>query len=113
MTAKIRLKIKRRERTRKSEIKEQDVGKLRKKEVKEEFIKEATANIQNTQLQEVEVVNEIWNKINKGINEAAGKITAKEERPQRNSWFEEECQITSKNEKGAQNKAIDRNVRKK
>jgi hypothetical protein len=41
----------------------------------------------------VEAVNEIWNKIKKGINEAAGKIIGKEERPQRNIWFEEECQI--------------------
>jgi hypothetical protein len=30
----------------------------------------------------------------KGIHEAAGKITGKQDRPQRNSWFEEECQIT-------------------
>jgi hypothetical protein len=49
--------------------------------VKEEFIKEVTENIQNTQLKEVEDTNEIWNKIKKGINEEAGKIIAKGERP--------------------------------
>ena len=65
MTAKIRLKIKRSERTKKSEIKKQEIGKQNKKKVKEEFIKEATAYIQNTQLQEVEVVNELWKKMNK------------------------------------------------
>jgi hypothetical protein len=31
-----------------------------------------TANIQNNNL-EVEDINEIWNKIKKGVNEAAGK----------------------------------------
>jgi hypothetical protein len=30
--------------------------------------------------------------IKKGINEAAGKIIGKAERPHRSSWFEEECQ---------------------
>jgi len=29
----------------------------------------------------------------KGIKEAAGKIIGKAERAQRNSWFDEECQI--------------------
>jgi hypothetical protein len=66
-----------------------EIGKQNKKEVKEEFIKEATANIQNTQLQEVEVINELWNKTKKGKSEAAGKIIGKEERPQRNGWFDE------------------------
>jgi len=41
----------------------------------------------------VENINEIWNKLKKGISEAAGKIIGKSERPHRNSWFEEECQI--------------------
>jgi len=41
----------------------------------------------------VEDMNEIWNKIKEGINEAAGKVIGKEERPQRNIWVEEECQI--------------------
>jgi 1,2-phenylacetyl-CoA epoxidase catalytic subunit len=43
------LKIKRSEKTKKSEIKKWDVGKLSKKEVKEEFIKKVTANVQITQ----------------------------------------------------------------
>jgi len=75
----IRVKIK------KSEILKRDIGKLNKKEVKEEFIKEVTANVQNTQLQRMEDIKEILNKIKKGINEAAMKIR-KEERPQRNNW---------------------------
>jgi hypothetical protein len=50
-----------------------------------------TAYIQNNNLEEVEDINEIWNKIKIGINEAAGKIIGKEERPQRNRWFDEEC----------------------
>jgi len=41
----------------------------------------------------VEDTNEIWNTIKNGINEAAGKIIGKEERPQRNRWFDEECHI--------------------
>jgi len=90
--AKIRLKIKRSEKTKKSEIKKWDIGKLNKKEVKEELIGEIT-DVQNTHLEEVEDINEKWNKAKKGINEAAGKIIGKEERPQRNSWFDEECQI--------------------
>ena len=47
------MKIKRSENTKKSEIQKRDIGKLNKKEVKE-FIKEVTANVQNTQLQGVE-----------------------------------------------------------
>ena len=65
VTAKIRLKIKRSKRTTKIEIMEWEIGKQNKKEVKEEFIKEATANIQNTQLQEMKVVNELWKKTKK------------------------------------------------
>ena len=91
---------------------EWEIGKQNKKEVKEEFIKEATANIQNTQLQEMKVVNELWKKTKKWINEAAAKITVKEERPQRKSWFDEECQMTLENKKGAYNKSINRNTRK-
>ena len=45
-----------------------DNGKLHKKEVKEEFIKEVTANVQNTELQEVEDINKILNKIKKRNN---------------------------------------------
>jgi len=37
----------------KSEIKKWDIGKQNRKKVKEEFIKEVMANIQNTQLEEV------------------------------------------------------------
>jgi hypothetical protein len=33
----------------------------------------------------LEDLNEIWNKIKPGINEAAGKVIGKEEGPQRNS----------------------------
>jgi len=50
VTAKIRLKIMRSERSKKSEIRNWDIGKLNKKEVGEEFIQEVTANIQNMQL---------------------------------------------------------------
>jgi len=42
-----------------SEIKKLNIGKINKKEVKEEFIKVVTANVQNTQLEEVEDMNEI------------------------------------------------------
>jgi len=38
----------------------------------------------------------------KGINEAAGKIIGKEERPQRRIWFDEECQIILEDEKSLQ-----------
>jgi hypothetical protein len=47
--SKIRLKIKRSEKTQKSAIKKWDIGKLNKTEVKEEFIKEVRANVQNIQ----------------------------------------------------------------
>ena len=52
--AKIRLKIKRRQKIKKSEIKKQDAGKLNTNDTKEEIIEEVTANGQNTQLEEVE-----------------------------------------------------------
>jgi len=51
------LKIKRSEKTEKSEIQIWDIGKLNKKEVKDEFIKDVATNVQNTQLQEVEDIN--------------------------------------------------------
>jgi len=63
--------------TKKGEIKKGDISKLNKKEVQEVFIKEVTANIQNTQLEEVEDINKTWKKIKKGINEAVGKIIRK------------------------------------
>jgi hypothetical protein len=46
--AKIRVKMKS-EKTKKSDIKKQNIGKLNKEDIKEEFIKQITANIQNTQ----------------------------------------------------------------
>jgi len=46
--AKIELKMKRSEKTKKSEVKKWDIGKVNKKEVKEEFIKEVTTNVQNS-----------------------------------------------------------------
>jgi len=55
----------------------------------------------------VEDINEIWIKITKqGINEEAGKIIEKGERPQRNSWFVKECQIILEGKKRAYNKMI-------
>ena len=39
------------------------IGKVNKKGVNEEFIKEVTANVQNTQLEELEDINKMWNKI--------------------------------------------------
>jgi hypothetical protein len=63
ITDQIRLKFKRSEKTKKSEIKIWDIVKLNKKEVKEEFIKDIAANVQNTQLQEAEDINEISNKM--------------------------------------------------
>ena len=63
MRAKIRLQIKRSEKSKKSELKKWDVSTLYKNEVKEEFIKEVTANIQHIQLEEGEDVNEICNKL--------------------------------------------------
>jgi len=66
--AKIRLKIKGSEKNKKSETQKWDIGKLNKKEVTEEFIKEVTANVQNTQLEEVEDINKIWNTTKKRNN---------------------------------------------
>jgi len=97
-------------RLKKNEIEKWDIGKLNKKEVKEEFIREVT-DIQNTHLEEVEDIHEMWNKAKKGINEEAGKIIGKEERPQRNSWFDEECQILLEDKKRFYNKMINRNAK--
>jgi len=47
----------------------------------------------------------------KGISEAAGKMVRKEERPQRKSWFDKECQIMLADKKRAYNKMINRNTR--
>jgi 1,2-phenylacetyl-CoA epoxidase catalytic subunit len=44
-----RVRVKRSEKTKKSEIKKWDIVKLSKKEVKEEFIKKVTTNVKNTQ----------------------------------------------------------------
>jgi hypothetical protein len=59
-------------------------------------------------------------KIKKRINEAAGKIIRKEERPQRNIWFEEECQIILQDKKALATKLLteisdkkSKNIRKK
>jgi hypothetical protein len=38
---------------------------INKKEVKDEFIKEVTSNVQNTQLEEVVRTNESWKKFQK------------------------------------------------
>jgi len=84
------LKIKRTEKTKKSEIEKWDIGKINKKQV-----------------EEVEDVNEMWIKVTKrGINEEAGKIIGKKERPQRNSWFVKECHIVLESKKRAYNKMI-------
>jgi hypothetical protein len=48
--------------------------------------------------------------IQRGINETAGKIIGKEER-QRNSWFDEECQIILEDKKRAYSKVINRHTR--
>jgi 1,2-phenylacetyl-CoA epoxidase catalytic subunit len=58
VTAKIILETKRNAKTEKSEIKKWDIGELNIKEVQEKFIKKVTANVQNTQLEEVEDINE-------------------------------------------------------
>jgi hypothetical protein len=55
-------------------------------------------------------INKIWNKIQKGINEAVGQIIGKDERPQRNSRFDKECQRVLEVKKRAYNKMIKRNI---
>jgi hypothetical protein len=55
-------------------------------------------------------VEEICNTIKKGISEAGRKME-KEEIPQRNSWFDEECQIILEDKKIAYNKMINGNKR--
>jgi hypothetical protein len=59
-------------------MKKWDIGKINMEDIKEEFFEEVTVNIQNTQREEIEVINKIWNKIKKVINEAAGKKIGKE-----------------------------------
>jgi hypothetical protein len=61
----------------------------------------------------VEDMNGILNKIKKGINEAAGKIIGKEERPQRYIWFEEECQIILQDKKALTTKLLTENQTKR
>jgi hypothetical protein len=61
--AKIRLKINRCAKNKKSETKKWDIGQINTKEVQEEFIVEVAANVQSTQFKKVEYINEIWNKI--------------------------------------------------
>ena len=53
---------------------------------------------------------EIWNKIKKGINEAAGEIIGKEG-PQRNKWFDEEFKTLWEDKMRAYSKTINRNTR--
>ena len=67
------MEIMKSEKIKKSEIRIWNFGELNKKEVKEKFFKEVTASTQNTQLEDAEDINDIWNKIKKGINEAVGK----------------------------------------
>jgi predicted nucleic acid-binding Zn ribbon protein len=55
-------------------------------------------------------INEMWNRIEKGISEAAEEIIGKEERPQRNIWYDEECPIMLKDKKRAYNTMINRNT---
>lgn len=56
----------------------------------------------------MEDINDIWNKIQKGINEAARRKMGKEEIPQRSSWFDEEC---LEDKKKVRNTVIKRNTR--
>ena len=79
--------------------------------MKEEFFKEVTTNVQKPQLEGVEDINEIWNKIKKGINEAAGKVIRREEKGQRNSWFDELYQIILEDITRVYDKMISRNSR--
>jgi hypothetical protein len=67
------LKTKRSVKTQKSEIKKYYIVKLNMKEVNEEVTKKVTENVQNSQLEAVEDINEKQNKIKKGITEAARK----------------------------------------
>jgi hypothetical protein len=46
----------------------------------------------------VEYINEIWNKI-KQNKLSSWKNNRKKERPQINSWFDEECQIMLENKR--------------
>ena len=58
----------------------------------------------------MENINDIWNTI-KTISESGGKIMGKEEIPQRNSWFDEVCQIILEDKKEPYIKMINRNSR--
>ena len=84
---------------------------INKKEVKEKFNKEVTSSVQNTQIEEVEDTMKHGTNYKKGINEAAGKMIGKEERPQRKSWFVKECQIMLEDKKRVYNKMVNRNTR--
>jgi hypothetical protein len=73
----IRLKIKRSVKTKKSEIKKWDIGKLNKKNKRRT---DQGGNIKYTKYSEkMDVINETWKKIKKGINEATGKTIGKQE----------------------------------
>jgi len=65
VTAKIILKTKRNVKTKKIEIKKWNIVKLNMKEVKEKFTEKVRENVQNTQLEAVEDINEKRNKIKK------------------------------------------------
>jgi len=101
--AKIRLKIKISEKTKKSE-KTWDIGKLNTNEVKEEFIKEVTANVHNPPY-----ISHMGQH-QKGTNEAAGKIIEKEDHEEI-AGFDEECQIILEDKNRAYNKMINRNTK--
>jgi 1,2-phenylacetyl-CoA epoxidase catalytic subunit len=91
----MKMEIKKSEKIKRSEMSKWNINKLMDEGVKEEFIKELTINLRN--MTPGKQGNR--NKIKKAINEAAEKITGKEGRPLRDSWFNEECQmaIESKN----------------
>ena len=59
----------------------------------------------------MEDINDVWNTIKKGISELGGKIMGNEEMPQRNSLFDEGCQIILEDKKKAYIKMINRNSR--
>ena len=59
----------------------------------------------------MEDINDIWNTIKKAVSESSGKIMGKDEIPQRNSWFDEECQIILEDKKKAYIKMISGNSR--
>ena len=97
------MKIKISEKTKKSE-KTWDIGKLNTNEVKEEFIKEVTANVHNPPY-----ISHMGQH-QKGTNEAAGKIIEKEDHEEI-AGFDEECQIILEDKNRAYNKMINRNTK--